>query len=691
MPVKWLSARCALAVATTVVISPAASAVPRVYTEFDRLSQEAERLRDASAVKKLQRAYGYYLDKGYWRDAADLFADDATFEYGVDGIYVGKARILEYLVRQGGGNIGPGLPYGQYNRHMQLQPVVHVAADGRTARARWRELGMTGQYKAHAEWSDGIYENDYINQGGVWKIAALHFYPNFVAPYEGGWARLGEVPADWRSDVAKAFPSDRPPTRSYLPFPAQFTPPFHYGAAPDRAGSAESIDSGPRPDDLAQALSDYSREIAMLRSQLAIENLQAAYGYYVDKGRWCEAAALFARNGSWEFGQRGVYVGPAHIRRGLGLFGPEGLEKGQLNNTMQLQPIVTVASDNRTAKARWRSDVELARNGRGWWGEGTYENDYVNEGGVWKIARLHYYVTFQSDYDKGFIDGAEPMEKPSSAVPPDRPPTEVYEAIPKGYFPQYDYPNFGTLPSPPPTAGARLVEAPDATEPMAAEVQALGRLVTRLADEAAIEKVQRAYGYYVDKTQYRQVANLFARNGTLEIGGRGVFTGRDRVLEYLNVGLGGDGFKQGNIVNHQQFQGIVDVAPDGKTAKGRWTAFVMGGSTRAPVQWGDVTYENDYVKQDGVWRIAKLHAPFNMYALYKDGWAKQATPNTRPDSFAPPPDLPPTTVYLTYPSFYNEPFHYTNPVTGKPSSPPNPAAGGTAPMQATYPIRLEER
>lgn len=94
--------------------------------------------------------------------------------------------------------------------------------------------------------------------------------------------------------------------------------------------------------------------------------------------------------------------------------------------------------------------------------------------------------------------------------------------------------------------------------------------------------------------------------------------------------------------------------------------------------WGDATYENDYVKEDGVWKIRTLHAPFNMFTSYAEGWAWNNVPNTRPESFPPPPDLPPTVVYLTYPNYYNEPFHYSNPVTGRDAPPPDPAAGGTA-------------
>jgi hypothetical protein len=192
------------------------------------LAREAQRLQDISHIKRLQRAYGYYIDRGYWQEAADLFADEATYEFGADGVYVGKARIHEYLVRQGGGNPGPGLPYGQLNHHMQLQPVIHVAADGTTAKGRWRELALLGQFKKYAAWGDGVYENEYLKERSVWKIAKLHLYLNFIAPYEGGWAALERAEPDWRSDAAKSFPPDRPSTTRYMPFPDAYVPPFHY-------------------------------------------------------------------------------------------------------------------------------------------------------------------------------------------------------------------------------------------------------------------------------------------------------------------------------------------------------------------------------------------------------------------------------------------------------------------------------
>ena len=192
--------------------------------QIDQLTQRVERLEGTRAVKKLQRAFGFYVDRGLWGEAADLFADDGTIEIGIDGVYVGKERIREYLKRLHGGQ--EGLIYGQLNEWVTLQPAIAVAADGTSATARWRDHGMLGQYKSHAEWRDGIYENTYVRENGVWKIRSLRLYVNFVAPYERGWARLRGEEGLVQSEASKAFPPDRPPTVAYEPFPAVQVPEF---------------------------------------------------------------------------------------------------------------------------------------------------------------------------------------------------------------------------------------------------------------------------------------------------------------------------------------------------------------------------------------------------------------------------------------------------------------------------------
>ena len=42
---------------------------------LDRAELRLARLASHEAVERLQRAYGYYVDKGLWSAPADLFAD----------------------------------------------------------------------------------------------------------------------------------------------------------------------------------------------------------------------------------------------------------------------------------------------------------------------------------------------------------------------------------------------------------------------------------------------------------------------------------------------------------------------------------------------------------------------------------------------------------------------------------------
>ena len=203
--------------------SPAAR-LSALEQRIDMLERKAARLQDARDIKRLQRAFGYYFEAAQWDQMADLFADDATLEMGLDGVYVGKAHIRSYLHALGGGHVG--LSEGELNEHLQLQPVVDLSADGHTARARWRTVVLQGQYGRSAEWGEGPYENEYVKEGGVWKIHALHWYQTFVVPYAGGWAHNRDV--NGGVYVSGELRPDRPPSVRYPTWPGVYIPPFHY-------------------------------------------------------------------------------------------------------------------------------------------------------------------------------------------------------------------------------------------------------------------------------------------------------------------------------------------------------------------------------------------------------------------------------------------------------------------------------
>jgi hypothetical protein len=431
---------------------------------------------------------------------------------------------------------------------------------------------------------------------------------------------------------------------------------------------------------LSARAAELEREIRLLEDEQAIEKLQRIYGFYTDKQLWTQAADLFAANGTIEVGGRGVYVGKDRVLAFLKLNGPEFPQPGRLFDQMQLQPIVTVAADGRTAKGRWHMFAQEAKHDEyARWGLGVFENEYVKEGGVWKIQRLHLYTTMYTRYEDGWAKVALSNEGPSAALPPDQPPSVVYAAFPTAFVVPFHYDN--------PVTGAaatsRRVGEPAApasgTQSAAAEtpvlaptvasaaalgssLDALERRLGLLEDVEQIERLNGIYGYYLAHFQWDDFTGIFAPTGAIEIAMRGVYVGSASVRR--NLDLYGKVTDPPFLHNHMQFQPVIDVAPDGQSAKVRSRAFSIMGYWQRYSQWMGGIYEDDLVKENGVWKIKFGHVINTYFVPYSTGW-KTAMPRPPPGiTESNPPDLPPTLAFEMYPKPFLPPFHYPNPVTG---------------------------
>ncbi len=104
------------------------------------------------------------------------------------------------------------------------------------------------------------------------------------------------------------------------------------------------------------------------------------------------------------------------------------------------------------------------------------------------------------------------------------------------------------------TAVAEQPPSDAALQTVEQQLNGIGNRLTHLQDLTDIEIVQHAYGYFVDKAQWHSLSDLFAADATLEIGGKGVFLGHDRVFEYMQTGMGPIGPHDGSLIDHQQFQ-----------------------------------------------------------------------------------------------------------------------------------------
>jgi hypothetical protein len=652
--------------------TPSTVATGDLAKRVDALEARKSLLEDANAVKRLQRAYGYYLDRGLWDEAANLFAADATIEIGLDGVYVGQKRVREYLHALGGGR--KGLAPGQLNEHMQLMPFVSVAADGLTARATWRDVILSGQLGKGATWGEGPYVNEYVKDRGVWKIQSLHWYQTLVIPYSGGWAKNTDV--NGGKYVSDHLPPDRPPSEQYRTWPGGYLPPFTFDRPqpPENASAPTAAAGSPHAElslqAVARRLAALTQEVQLLRDQDDIENLQRIYGYYTDKGMWTQAADLFADDGEYEIDGRGTFVGKGRVLAYLRGIGAEFPQAGRLYDQMQLQPIVHVAADGKSARGRWRIFIQAAQAGKFHeWGVGVAENEYVRDHGVWKIRKIHFFPTMYTPFEDGWGKTVRLSSSFEPTLTPDRPATPDRQSVEGLSVPPFHYAN-------PVTGGAEHALA-IAVPAGALDVSALQKTADDvehrlglLEDYQQLENLQMRYGYYLATLEWDRLSQLFAADGNIEIALRGAYVGRASIRRSLNL-YGEPGVHEGNLHNHMQFQPVIHVAEDGKTARVRARAFSMMGNYGKAGMWMGGIYENQFVKENGVWHF-KHDQVYNTYFIpYDEGW-KDLKPRPPPGvSATNPPDRPPSVQFEMFPRpSYVPPFHFDNPVTGEPSTIP---------------------
>jgi hypothetical protein len=400
-------------------LPPNPPSVENLAEKLGKLTRRIRRLDDESRILNLQKIYGYYVDRKMWDDVADLFAEDGTLERGQQGVYVGKSSIRKALDRYG----PEGLRRGEVNDHLQLQIVAHVAPDGRSARARGVELVMWGVNGKGAEWREGIFENEYVKQEGIWKIKSMHLYTRMRTDYEKGWAKDAK-PAPGPS---RDFPPDRPPSVVYESFPRFHIPPLHFenpvtGKAPKYPkGMTPNVDllshrMRQHPDskdttgtdgiqDLAKEVADIERMLRRAVAYDAAENLASAYGYYLDEFMWDGVADLFALDGKRDLGSIAFEVGREEIRQSLKRRYPGTKSKTFFTVHQLVQPVVHVAADGRSANMRVRLfQLGGVSGGSGHWIAGMYETRLGTEDGVWKFNSLDLDYTWTADYRKGWAN-----------------------------------------------------------------------------------------------------------------------------------------------------------------------------------------------------------------------------------------------------------------------------------------------
>jgi hypothetical protein len=203
-----------------------------------------------------------------------------------------------------------------------------------------------------------------------------------------------------------------------------------------------------------------------------------------------------------------------------------------------------------------------------------------------------------------------------------------------------------------------------------------------LEDVNAIQRLHYTYGYWIDKCMYDRVVDLFAEDSETTFLS-GVYKGKEGARrlyctwfgEYFTGGKNAplDGF----LLDHYQMQPVVTVAADRNTAKGRFRGLLLGGphdtcvkKDELPSQFFEAgVYENEYVREDGVWKIRRLDYVLSWQAEWEKG-PGHSVPHLAPAMVCYPenplgPDYILPKKRTMWPQQHVVPLHYPHPVTGE--------------------------
>jgi hypothetical protein len=140
-------------------------------------------------VKDVTATFAQLAQFGRYIDMAALFADNATLQWG-SAVATGRLAIEKWL-KTDAGSMDCTRP-GSLDTLVAANPLVNLAVDGRTAKARFNGLRFQGNGAGQTRIQGGIYENEYALYGDHWKISLMHYYPLYYSDnYTAGWRNAG--------------------------------------------------------------------------------------------------------------------------------------------------------------------------------------------------------------------------------------------------------------------------------------------------------------------------------------------------------------------------------------------------------------------------------------------------------------------------------------------------------------------
>jgi uncharacterized protein (TIGR02246 family) len=302
-----------------------------------------------------------------------------------------------------------------------------------------------------------------------------------------------------------------------------------------------------------------------MEDESAIRRILTEYGAYLDARDFAAYAGLFAKDGEW-IGGFGRFKGPPAIQKmladNLGLPEPGWINKSSFH--LLSNAIIEIDGDKAHVTSKYLFVTKSDDNKPAPLLAGRYVDEFVRENGAWKIARRTTY---------GAIPYRDPNEAASAGTPPP--------------------------PATGPSDHARL---------------------QKVEDELAIRRIITDYAANLDAQNFAAYAALFAKDGTWATG-TSVRKGPAEIRQML-VGLYGT--PPAGFVNAESYHLVsnmaVNVDGDHATARSRHL-LILRGPDGHPTPTLAGYYDDDYVREDGKWKI--LHRVDHPVMPTADEWRKE--------------------------------------------------------------------
>lgn len=315
----------------------------------------------------------------------------------------------------------------------------------------------------------------------------------------------------------------------------------------------------------AHAQPTLEQRVERMEAESDIRRMLIEYGKFLDARDFASYAALFAEDGVWT-GGFGSFTGPDAIRgmleANLGVPEPGFVNKSNFH--MMTNPLIEIDGDRARVESKYLFWTRSTEDRPAPLLAGRYVDEFVKEGGEWKIARRTTW-------------GAIPFRDPNA----------------------------------PPAADGGPAAAP---APASIEQR-----LRKAEDTLAIQRVLVEYAARLDARDFDGYADLFAPEGVWQNGAT-VRRGPAEIKAML-VGLFGE--PPADFVNRESYHLVsnpqVEVDGDRATARSRHL-LLMRGEGGQPVPMLTGLYEDELVRVDGEWKI--LRRVDNPIMPTPDEWRK---------------------------------------------------------------------